>query len=238
MKTTGTYNSASSRGPLMRELPMDERPREKLLCHGVALLSNTELLAILIGTGTREESAMGLAGRVLSSAGGLSGLGSLQAEEMSRIKGIGKAKACCLAAALELGRRMAACGGKNRVRVGNSGEAATLFQEEMRHLKKENFRCALLNVKNEVLCIENVSVGGICGTNAHPREVFEAAIRKGANAIIVAHNHPSGDPTPSDDDRELTRRLKESGEILGIKLLDHIIVGDGVYISMSEEGLL
>lgn len=238
MKRIENYDIALNRGPLMKELPVDERPREKLLSHGAAFLSNTELLAILIGTGTREESAMGLAGRVISSAGGLEGLGSMGIDELSKIKGIGTAKASSLSAALELGRRMAACGVMNKVHMGCSADAAQIFMEDMRHLKKEHFKCALLNVKNQVISIENVSVGGLSGTNAHPREVFEGAIRKGANAIIVAHNHPSGDPTPSEDDISLTKRIYESGEVLGIRLLDHIIVGDGCYVSMREEGML
>lgn len=232
------YNFNENRGPLMMELPEDERPREKLIQGGAAVLSNTELLAVLLGTGTRNESAMGLAAKVLSAAGGLEGLADLCPDDMSRLKGIGNAKACSLAAALELGRRMAAAGGRSSVRVGGPAEAAELFMESMRHLKKEHFRCALLNVKNEIICVENISVGCLNATHAHPRDVFEGAIRKGAASVIVAHNHPSGDPSPSDDDKKLTQRLAESGEILGIKLLDHIIVGNGIYFSMKEQGML
>ena len=222
----------------MRELPEAEKPREKLLCHGPAVLSNTELIAVLMGTGTYEESVMTLASRIIASAGGLAGLAALDPQEMTEIKGIGPAKASCLSAALELGRRMAAQGGKERIRLGNPEDASVLFMEDMRHLRKENFRCALLNIKNELLSIEMISVGCVNATHASPRDVFEGAIRKGAAAVIVAHNHPSGDPAPSEEDKKLTRRLCESGKILGITVLDHIIIGDGVYTSMLREGLI
>ncbi|MCQ2566459.1 MAG: DNA repair protein RadC [Clostridia bacterium] len=231
-------NLNENRGPMMMELPEDERPREKLLNHGTAFLSNTELLAILMGTGTREESVMTLASRVIASAGGLPGLASLSPQEMKTIKGVGTAKACSLAAALELGRRMAGQGCRERIKFGCPEDAAALFMEDMRHLRQENFRCALLNIKNEVMSVEQVSVGCVNATHASPRDVFEGAIRKGAASVIIAHNHPSGDPEPSEEDKNLTRRLCESGEILGIKVLDHIIIGDGIFISMLREGFI
>ena len=232
------YDFNKNRGPMMMELPEAERPREKLLCHGPAVLSNTELLAILMATGTREESVMTLASRVIASAGGLCGLASLSPQEMKKIKGIGTAKACSLSAALELGRRMAGRGSMEKVKLACPEDVAALFMEGMRHLRQENFRCALLNVKNEVMSVEQISVGCVNATHASPRDVFEAAIRKGAAAVIIAHNHPSGDPSPSQEDKNLTRRLCESGGILGIKVLDHIIIGDGVYTSMLKEGFI
>lgn len=232
------YDMNENRGPMMMELPEAERPREKLLRHGPAVLSNTELLAVLMGTGTRDESVMTLASRIIASAGGLAGLASLSPEEMKMIKGIGAAKACSVSAALELGRRMAGQGSIERVKFGCPEDAAALFMEDMRHLRQENFRCALLNVKNEVICIEHVSVGCVNATHASPRDVFEGAIRKGAASVIIAHNHPSGDPAPSEEDKNLTRRLCESGEILGIRVLDHIIIGDGMYTSMLREGFI
>ena len=227
-----------NRGPMMSELPEAERPREKLLSHGTAVLSNTELIAILMGCGTREESVMTLASRVIASAGGLSGLASLSPQDMVRIKGIGSAKACSLAAALELGRRMAGQAGRDRMRFASPEDASNLFMEEMRYLRQESFRCAALNIKNEVISIEQISVGSVNAVHASPRDVFEAAIRKGAAAVIIAHNHPSGDPSPSEEDKNLTRRLCESGKILGIQVLDHIIIGDGVYTSMLMEGFI
>ena len=231
-------NLNENRGPMMRELPEAEKPREKLLCHGPAVLSNTELIAVLMGTGTYEESVMTLASRVIASAGGLDSLASLSPQEMTEIKGIGPAKACSLSAALELGRRMASRGPKKRIKFGTPDDVSSLFMEEMRHLRQENFRCALLNIKNELISVENISVGCVNATHASPRDVFEGAIRKGASSVIIAHNHPSGDPTPSEEDKNLTRRLCESGEILGIKVLDHIIIGDGIYTSMLKEGLI
>lgn len=224
--------------PLMKELPEDERPREKLLSAGPAALSNTELLAVILGCGTRNESAVGLAARVLVSAGGLSGLGSLCVDEFRRISGIGTAKACALTAVFELGRRCAASSAAKRPKITSPQDFADLFMEEMRHLKQEQFRVILLNVKKEVIASETISVGGLCGTPAMPREVFASAVKKGAHAMIAAHNHPSGDPAPSLSDLDLTKRLAGAGALLGIELLDHIIIGDGVYCSMKEKGIL
>ncbi len=232
------YKTKTERGPTMRELPEGERPREKLLERGAAFLSNTELLAILIGSGTREESAMELAARIISFSGSLSELAGLRAEELSFVKGIGAAKACTLVAAIELGKRISCSAPRSREKLSGPREAAELFMEEMRYLKKEHFRAALLSVKNEVMSIENVSVGGISASPAHPREVFSPAILKGANSVILAHNHPSGDPEPSPADESLTRRLCEAGRTLGINVLDHIIIGDGRYTSMKEKGFI
>ena len=227
-----------SRTPMMRELPEGERPREKLLASGAAALSNTELLAVLIATGTGKESAMGLASRILSCAGSLRGVCALDAHELSQIRGIGPAKACTIAAAVELGKRSASGAGQCRCIIGDPDTAASVFMPEMRWLKKEEFRVALLNVKRELIGTVTVSVGGISSSSAHPREVFSDAIKKGAYAVILVHNHPSGDPSPSGADIDLTERLCSSGKLLGIEVADHIIIGDGRYVSLRERGYI
>jgi len=229
-KNTAMYN--------MKALPEDERPREKILRKGVGTLSNAELLAALMGTGTKDVSAIGLANRVLSSGKGLAGLTELMPEEFASIHGVGPAKACQIAAALELGRRIAVSPKKRRVSIGSPEDVALLFMEELRYKTKEVFRVMLLNTKNEILMIEDTAIGDLNSSIVHPREVFINAIKKSAASVIVAHNHPSGNPEPSTSDVNVTKRLVQSGEILGIKVLDHLIIGDGVYISLKERNLM
>lgn len=231
--------SINRKGPMLKELPYQELPREKILSNGVSCLSNTELLAVLIASGTKDESALTLAGRVLSlEKESLSKLTQYQPEELQKVKGIGVAKACQIVAAMELGRRIAVIPKEKRVKLDTPDQVAALFMEEMRHLKKETFRVALLNVKNEVIMREDISVGGINFSGAHPREVFQNAVKKGAYAVILVHNHPSGDPAPSSSDIATTHQLAEAGKILGIQVLDHIVVGDGKYISLKQQGHL
>jgi DNA repair protein RadC len=222
-----------------KELPRSERPREKILSQGVSSLSNGELIAILIASGTREESALALAGRILSlENGSLARLTACQPEEFQKIRGVGLAKSCVLVAAMELGRRIAVSPAENRARLDTPEKVAELFMEEMRYLKKEVFRVAHLNVKNELIMKEDISVGGLHSAAAHPREVFQTAVKKGVNAVILVHNHPSGDPTPSHADRATTDQLVKAGKILGIQVLDHIVIGDGSYISLKQQRML
>lgn len=231
--------NTNDKGFFLKELPKNERPREKILSMGVSRLSNAELIAVLLASGTEKESALTLAGRVLSlGEGSLAKLVSFQPEELQRIHGIGIAKSCTLVAAMELGRRIAVSPAEERVRLDTPEKVADLFMEEMRHLKKEVFRVAHLNVKNELVMKEDVSVGGLHSAMAHPREVFQKAVSKGTNAVILVHNHPSGDPTPSGADRDTTDQLIEAGKILGIQVLDHIVIGDGRYISFKQEKIL
>ncbi|MGI6285322.1 hypothetical protein MHOCP_05010 [Moorella humiferrea] len=227
----------TAKGTTIKEMPADLRPRERLLTAGPQALSNAELLAILIRTGTRTETAIDVARRLLSRPEGLQYLASASLEELRQEKGIGLAKAAELKAALELGRRLAAFN-LSRTVVKNPWDVAGLLMDEMRFLDRENFRTVSLNTKNQVIGIDNVSVGSLNSSPAHPREVFKNPIRRSAAAIILAHNHPSGDPTPSQEDIMVTRRLVEAGRILGIEVLDHLIIGDGHFFSLKERNLI
>lgn len=224
---------------MIKELPYGERPREKLIQYGAETLSNTELLAILIGSGTKEVSAIMLANRILALEGeGISYLTNCLPEELSDIPGMGMAKSCQIIAAIELGKRIATKPKGKKINIKSPDEVASLFIEEMRYLKKEYFKVLLLNTKNEIIMIENISIGSLNSSVVHPREVFCTAIKKSACSIIAVHNHPSGNPMPSQTDIDITRRLMEAGELLGIKVLDHLIIGDGIYISLKEKMLL
>lgn len=224
---------------MIRNLPSEERPREKLIQHGAESLSNPELLAILIGSGTKEVSAIMLANRILAlEEEGISYLTNCLPEELSGIPGMGMAKSCQIIAAIELGKRIATRPKGKRINIKSPNEVASLFIEEMRYLKKEYFKVLLLNTKNEIIMIENISIGGLNSSVVHPREVFCTAIKKSACSMILVHNHPSGNPMPSQTDIDITRRLAEAGELLGIKVLDHLIIGDGVYVSLKEKMLL
>lgn len=227
-----------SKNPGIKELPESERPREKIFAHGVSFLSNTELIAVLLGYGDGRSSALDLASKLLSSVDSITAFSAYQPEEFMQVPGIGTAKACTLVAAIELGRRLASSPLGTNTFCGNPAAAAALFMEEMRYLKKETFCVALFNVKNELIMKDYVSTGGLNFSSAHPREVFSNALKKGASSVILVHNHPSGDPTPSASDISTTRQLCEAGEILGVRVLDHIIIGDGKYLSFKKESLL
>lgn len=223
----------------IKELPLCERPREKLLRYGREFLSNAELLAILIGSGTRDLSALSLANRLLAlEEEGIVYLAECSPEELSKVNGIGIAKSCQIAAAIEIGKRIAGSPKDIRVSVCSPKAVADLFMEEMRYLKKEYFKVLFLNTKNEIGSYENVSIGNLSSSIVHPREVFRSAVKKSAAAIIVIHNHPSGNPLPSQNDLDITKRLAEAGKLMGIPLLDHLIIGDGVYISLKEKMLM
>ncbi|MDR0424545.1 MAG: DNA repair protein RadC [Clostridiales Family XIII bacterium] len=224
---------------LIKELPEFERPREKMRFMGAKRLSNSELLAILLGSGTRNMSATALADSILSmDKGGLAYLAECLPEELAALRGMGMAKSCKIAAAVELGKRIATAPRRKKVDIGRPDDISALFMEEMRYLKNECFRILLLNIKNEIISIEEVTEGNINTSVIDPREVFRPAIKKGAAYILMVHNHPSGNPTPSTADVDVTLRLCESGELLGIRVLDHIVIGNGVYVSMRREDLI
>ncbi len=226
-------------GTLIRELPREERPREKLLSLGAGFLSNRELLAILIGTGTKKNSSMNLADKLLSmDEKGIGHLSRCIPDDLKMVHGIGQAKACQIVAAVELGRRIATKPKGQTINVNVPSEVSALFMEEMRHLTKEYFNVLMLTTKNEIIAIDKVAVGDLNRAIVHPREVFSNAIKRSAATVVLVHNHPSGDPNPSRADIELTNRLIDAGEILGISVVDHIVIGDGKYFSMRDERLI
>lgn len=222
----------------MKELPVAERPRELLLAKGPAALSNADLLAILIRTGTSRESVVRLAEQLLAKHGGLAGLGSLDPKEMSRLKGIGPVKAVTVAAAVELGKRLAALAGSERPVIRSPQDAADLMLPRLRFEKKELFAALLLSTKNHVLATPVLAMGTLNASIVDPRELFREAINHNAASIILVHNHPSGDPSPSADDIALTRKMAEAGRLLDVSVLDHVIIGDGKYVSLKEKGIL
>ncbi|MBS3938901.1 MAG: DNA repair protein RadC [Peptococcaceae bacterium] len=222
----------------IQDLPERERPRERLLQRGAQQLSNTELLAILLATsGQKGVNVLDLAQRVLTSLGDLHKLVHMSSSELRAIKGIGQAKAVLLMAVVELSRRLTLEGTAPTV-IKSPRDVEYFLAERFRYEAKERFFALQLNTKNVVLGLEEVSVGSLNASIVHPREVFRPAIRQSAASIIVAHNHPSGDPTPSPEDIEVTRRLTEAGKILGIVVLDHIIFGNGVILSLKDKGLM
>lgn len=223
----------------IKRLPEEERPCERAMRTGIKTLSNTELIALILHTGMRELSAIGLAEELLGAADrGLRGLSAMSPQELMRLPGIGRSKACSIAAAFELGRRTAALPRHAGHTISGAGDVAGLFMEELRSEKKEFFKNVLIDAKGHVMNIENVSIGELSSTVVHPREVFAPAVRKSAAACIFVHNHPSGDPTPSSQDIETTGRLCDAGRLLGIRVLDHIIIGDGTYTSMAARGFI
>lgn len=223
----------------LNELPLWEKPREKLIREGSDRLSTVEILAILLRTGTRDKTVMDLAAEILSmDASGVRYLADCTPEELRRIKGMGDAKICELMAAVELGRRVAASLPTERSRIAGSKDVADIFMEKMRYYRKEHFVCLLINAKGDIIEETEVSIGDLSSSAAGAREVFNNAVRRSAGSVILLHNHPSGDPTPSDQDIKTTRRLSEAGELLGIPVLDHIVIGDGIYVSMKAEGMM
>ena len=217
----------------------DDKPREKLLNKGPAALSNAELIAILIGSGNNEESAVALSKRIMNEVNdNFAELARLTISDLQKYKGIGEAKAITIAAALELGRRRGTSVLNEKPQVKDSKTAYILFQKELGDLNYENFFIILLNRANKVLKTVRISDGGITGTVVDQRKVFKIALDNNATSIILGHNHPSGQLTPSSADIELTKKMKAAGETLDLPVLDHIIVGDGNYYSFADEGIM
>ena len=221
----------------IKQLPPELRPRERLLQSGPSALSDSELLGLLLGIGSREKTAVELAGQVISEAGGLHSLYDVCVHELIQVNGIGEAKACIILAAVELGRRIGQVRNPGRPVISSPADVERLLRGRIANLDRENFVVVLLNTKNEVIETSTVSVGTLDASLVHPREVFKPAVRASAASVILAHNHPSGMVEPSREDREVTRRLGEAAGVLGIEVLDHVIVGDGYY-SMKEHGML
>lgn len=228
----------------MKQLPPEARPRERLLNHGPQALSVTELLALLLDTGHPRAgaSALDLAGQLLAHlrqrhhTGALAAISTASLEEIRDVPGIGPAKAARLLAAVELGRRLAESK-PARVSVERPEDVVRWLRPRMRDYDREHFVVVWLDTKHHVLGHETVSVGSLDAALAHPREVFKGAVLRSAAAVILAHNHPSGDPTPSGEDIELTYRLAEAGRLLGIEVLDHIVIGDHRFVSLRERGV-
>ncbi|MEW6523778.1 MAG: DNA repair protein RadC [Bacillota bacterium] len=214
----------------LKDLPASERPRERLAMLGTRALTDTELVAILLGSGTRSKTALEVA-RCLLQGEGIRVLAQASVDELAREPGIGLAKACVLKAAAEIGRRLASSS-MDRAVVRSPGDVGDLLMEDMRYLDREHFRIVMLNTKNQVLGVESVAVGSLNAAIVHPREIFKSAITRSAAAVVLVHNHPSGDPTPSQEDIQITRRLVEAGRLLGIEVLDHVVIGDNRYLSL------
>ncbi|QDI93045.1 JAB domain-containing protein [Salicibibacter halophilus] len=213
-------------------------PRERLVQEGAAYLSNQELLAILLRTGTTNESVLQLANRLLVEFDGIMMLKEASLEELQAIKGIGQVKAVELRAALELGKRIHTTQQGERYSIKTPEDASDYVMEEMRFLTQEHFVAIYLNTKNQVLHKKTLFIGSLNASIVHPREVFKEALRRSAASIVCLHNHPSGDPSPSQEDREVTKRLVDCGKVLGVEVLDHIIIGDQRYTSLREHGII
>ncbi|MCL1918950.1 MAG: DNA repair protein RadC [Peptococcaceae bacterium] len=218
----------------MLELPENLRPQERLYRYGTEPLTDAELLAILLRTGSQQENVLELAERILLEVGGLSRLAQESAHDLTQHCGIGPAKAAQILAALELGRRMRQSIPEKRSKITCPEDAANLVMEQMCGLDREHFWVIMLNTKNSCLGIDKVSIGSLNSTVIHPRECFKEAIRRSANAVILVHNHPSGDTLPSPEDRQITARLVQGGKLLGIEVVDHIIIGDRNFFSCKE----
>lgn len=222
----------------LKDLPLEERPREKLYKYGVEKLSNSELLAIIIRTGSKEKTALEVSQNLLAlDKMGLAFISQCTIDELSKVEGIGKCKAAQILAAFEIGKR-ASNYNNDYVKINSPKDVVNLLMESLKNNKREHFKILLLNTKNVVISIEDISIGSLNSSIVHPREVFKKAIKRSSASVILVHNHPSGDPTPSKEDIKVTRRLIESGEILGIKVLDHIIIGYNKYTSLKELDLI
>jgi DNA repair protein RadC len=223
----------------LKELPPEERPREKLAQLGESGLSDAELLAIVMGSGTRDESALQLAQRILKEAGNLKLLSKFTVHELcKKFHGVGPARAAQLKAALELSRRYSKELSVKLPRFSNSQAVFLHFKDSFLGKQQEELWVAVLDMKNNLLLKQEISKGTLNGSPVHPREVFAVAIRNSAAGIILLHNHPSGDPAPSSEDRKVTLQLAEAGELLSIPLLDHVIIGNERYYSFKDAGIL
>jgi DNA repair protein RadC len=218
----------------VRDLPCEERPRERMMLWGAEALSDTELLAILIGSGTSKEGVLQLSQRLIAEHGGLPTLFQTGLAKLKKVSGIGPAKATLLAACFELSKRLST---QQRVFgsiIRTPEDVAAIFMSRMRYLKQEHLKAAYLDIKNRLMDQRTISMGTLDSSIIHPRDIFRHAVDLSCAAIILVHNHPAGDPAPSQDDIQVTKRVIKAGEIMGIPILDHIIIGDGRYISLKE----
>ncbi len=216
------------------DMPLDERPRERLNKFGVKALSNAELLAIILRTGTKGENVLDLSKRLFNDYN-IKSLARTRANRLKQVFGIGQAKACQIIAAFELGKRLAGFSGGRKLKIEKAKDVAKFLMPELCNLKKEHLVGVYLDSRKKVITQETIFVGSLNANIVHPREIFAAALAESAAAIILVHNHPSGDPMPSDDDITVTKQLIKAGKILGVEVLDHIIIGNKRHISLREE---
>jgi len=221
----------------IKSLPAEERPREKLIKNGPETLSNSELLAIVLRTGNKKESVVSMANNLFNKYN-VKFLSRLDIGTLKKELGIGDAKACQIVACFELGRRLAKFKTDKKKPVKNARDMAKIFIPEMSSLKKEHFKGVFLDSKNRIIKEETIFVGSLTESVVHPREIFQIALNENAAALILIHNHPSGDPTPSEEDIKITKELVKAGNILGIPVLDHIIIGNNNYVSLKEKDLI
>jgi len=221
----------------IKELPLDMRPRERLAQAGESALSDAELLAIILRTGVGGENVVSMAMRLLSRYGGWPGIARASFAELEAEKGLGRAKAAQIKAALEIGRRVLAAAPAERYTVRSPTDVAHLLLAEMSHLEQEHFRVLYLDTRNHVLGIETVYVGSLNASYIRVADVFREAVKRSSAGVIVAHNHPSGDPTPSPEDVGVTQQLVSAGRLLGIEVLDHLVIGQQRFVSLRERGL-
>jgi DNA repair protein RadC len=223
--------------PTIKELPSGDRPRERLIREGATALSTAELLAIIFRVGVGGENVISLSQRLLAGYGGLAGLARAPFTDLQNEHGLGEAKVATLKAAFELGRRLAVASPEDRVQVRSPADAANLLMGEMSTLEQEQLRVMALDTRNRVLAVSTVYVGSLNSSVVRVSELFREAIRRNAAAIIVAHNHPSGDPTPSPEDVAVTRNIIQAGQLLDIEVLDHVVIGQQRFVSLKERGL-
>lgn len=222
----------------IKNLPLEERPRERLLHYGPENLSAAELIAIIVRTGSAKQTAISLAEELLSHFKDLRGIAKATCAEIAKVKGIGTVKAIQLKAAFELGRRVLTTNPAQLPTIRRPQDVFDLLKANYQDLDREHFKVVHLNIKNQVLKVETTAIGILNSSPVHPREVFKEAVKMNSAGLILTHNHPSGDPTPSQDDLSLTARLQEAGQILGIQIIDHIIFGDNRFLSLKECGQL
>lgn len=224
----------------IKELPSSERPYEKLLKYGETSLSDAELLAIIIKTGTREETSVCIAQRILklvSNSKGIGALNDLSIQELTKVKGIGNVKALQIKAVLELAKRISKCDNSYGPKIKSPQDVANLVMDDLKYKKQEFLQIAILDTKNQVLKISTIAQGGLNKSIIEPREIFCEPLKLIACSIILIHNHPSGDPTPSEQDISFTKKIYNAGKLLGIDVLDHIVVGNQKFISLKESSL-
>lgn len=224
----------------IKDLPSTERPREKLLTLGAKSLSNTELLAILLHSGTKKKSVIEVAQELLTKykLEDFVSMVNNSPQELSAIKGLGPAKIATLLASIELGLRLAEQPTSEKISIKKPQDVANFVMPRLRYEKKEHFSLLLLDTKNHIIAFSDISIGSLNASIVHPREVFRCAINYCSSAIILVHNHPSGDPTPSIEDINITKKLINGGKILDIEILDHIIIGDNKFTSLKQQGMI